>query len=500
MSSAKPSAPASLATAQPPPALFRFSLLTLLSVMTLAGFTSAIIFSPQWDTNERLLLAFWCAGLILGVSIGRFRGNSGVISGSLGAVVGCVAASSFVIHYRTWGAIAGTPLTTYLAFIVCVGWFAATCAALVYRAVATGWLERMWLNKRVRRVLLGVVGSIVSLLIVSQLFQQRRWQPAWDVDLKMRNWQPDPVFQISPRGDFLFTHADDENDFDPTDERSDSLFQFTPRGVVRRALIESIDQPHLALSPDGKWLAAGTSCYLSLFDLATGKNASVWKLKDIERFVQLQFNPAGELLVTTRSPRIQRCYVIDVTADPLPQPQLFPFAGAVFLDPTGEVLLKLHEAVDENSNWSIELVRRSDESTLGHIRDVSAPTLLSVSPGGKYVAVGSRVWKMAGSSLDVAGVVVGFTADQLAIVMHQRDTKTPPKGLPAWLLTVPFARHLHPQQRTGELQLVDLERNKIVARTARFADLTRAIAAQQGTSVVGVSGGHFRVWNVPLRK
>jgi hypothetical protein len=265
-------------------------------------------------------------------------------------------------------------------------------------------------------------------------------------------------------------------------------------------LSESIDQPHLALSPDGKWLAAGTSCYLSLFDLATGKNASVWKLKDIERFVQLQFNPAGELLVTTRSPRIQRCYVIDVMADPLPQPQVFPFTGGVFLDPTGEVLLEVHEAVDENSTWSIDLVSRSNEAPLGQIRDVPAPVSFSISPGGKYVAFGSRVWKLAGSTLDVAGVVVGFTADQRAIVLHQQDMKTPPKVIPAWLLTMPFARHLHPQQRTGELQLVDLERNKIVARTARFADLTRAGPSQQGNAVIGVAGGHFRVWKVPPRK
>jgi hypothetical protein len=466
--------------------------------MTLAGFTSAIVFSPHWDTDERLLLAFWCAGLILGVSIGRFRGNRGVISGGLGAVVGCLLATLFrsSMSLLLWD----RPITPYLAFVVCVGWFAAILAALAYRAVVTGWVERMWLNKRVRRVLLGVAGSLVSLLIVSQLFQQRRWQPAWEVDLRMRSWQPDPVFQISPRGDFLFTHVDDENDFDPTSERSDSLFQFTPRGVVRRELSESIDQPHLALSPDGNWLAAGTSCYLSLFDLATGKNASVWKLKDIERFVQLQFNPAGELLVTTRSPRIQRCYVIDVMADPLPQPQVFPFTGGVFLDPSGEVLLKVHEAVDENSNWSIDLVRRSNEAPLGHIRNVPAPVSFSISPGGKYVAFGSRVWKLAGSTLDVAGVVVGFTADQRAIVLHQQDMKTPPKGIPAWLLTMPFARHLHPQQRTGELQLVDLERNKIVARTARFTDLTRAGPSQQGNAVIGVSGGHFRVWKVPPRK
>jgi hypothetical protein len=486
-----------------PPTLFRFSLLTLLSVMTLAGFTSAIVFSPQWDADERLLLAFWCAGLILGVSIGRFRGNSGVISGGLGAVVGCLVATYLLLersYARQLTAWDGQPITPYLAFIVCVGWFAAILATLAYRAVATGWLERIWLNKRVRRVLLGVVGSLVSLLIITQLFQEPRWQPAWEVDLRMRSWQPDPVFQISPRGDFLFTHADDENDFDPTSERSDSLFHYTPRGVVSRELSESIDQPHLALSPDGKWLAAGTSCYLSLFDLATGKNASVWKLKDIERFVQLQFNPAGELLVTTRSPRIQRCYVMDVTADPLPQPQLFPFSGAIFLDPTGEVLLKLHEAEDETLNWSIDLVRRSDEASLGHIRDVPAPAAFSISPGGKFVAFGSRVWKLGGSTLDVAGVVVGFTADQRAIVMHQRDIKTPPKWIPAWLITMPFARHLHPQQITGELRLVDLDTNKIVARTARFANMVIASPAQQGKSVVGVSGSHFRVWNVPPRK
>jgi hypothetical protein len=199
--------------------------------MTLAGFTSAIVFSPHWDTDERLLLAFWCAGLMLGVSIGRFRGNGGVISGGLGAVVGCLVATTVLLersYARQLTAWEGQPITPYLAFIICVGWFAAIFAALAYRAVATGWLERMWLNKRVRRVLLGVAGSLVSLLIVSQLFQQRRWQPAWEVDLRMRSWQPDPVFQISPQGDFLFTHADDENDFDPTSERSDSLFQFTP--------------------------------------------------------------------------------------------------------------------------------------------------------------------------------------------------------------------------------------------------------------------------------
>jgi hypothetical protein len=152
-----------------------------------------------------------------------------------------------------------------------------------------------------------------------------------------------------------------------------------------------VDQPHLALSPTGKWMAAGTSCFVSLFDLATGKKVRVWKLKDIETITQMQFNVSGELLVTTRTPRIQRCYVIDVTRESLPQPQLFPFVGMLFLDPTGEVLVKMREPLDERARWSADLLRRSNQQLLRQVRAVPSPDLLKIAPGGKTLAFGNVV-------------------------------------------------------------------------------------------------------------
>jgi hypothetical protein len=503
VSSVKPTLPGTNTTEQPPPTLFRFSLLTLLSVMTLAGFVSAIVFSKHWDTDERLLLAFWCAGLILGVSIGRFCGNSGVISGGLGAVVGCTLATCLLLEksyarqqLTAWD---GQPITPYLAFIVVVGWFAAMFAALAYRAVATGWFERMWFNQRVRRVLLGVVGSLFCVLIVAQLWQERRWQPAWEVDLRTGKWDDTPVFQISPQGNFLFSHLD-RGDY--LTRQTDSLFQFTGRGVVRRDLSGAVDQPNLALSPDGNWLAAGTSCYVSLFDLATGKDASVWKLNDIEMITQMQFNAAGELLVISQTPRIQRCYVFDIACDPLPPPQLFPFAGRLLLDPTGDVLIKLYEGADENTGGSVEVVRRRDSELLGKLPDFPPIVPSHIAAGGRYLGSSNRVWQLEGTPLELAGQVIGFTADERAIVLDSQDANAPPVWLPAWLHEMPFVRHLHDDQSMVELQLVDLKTGKTVAKTARLAGLTKAQASQAGNAVVGISlpGSHFRVWKVPPRK
>jgi len=522
-----------------PRAFFRFSLLTLLSVTTLAAFVSALVFSPHWHLDERLLLAFWCAGLILGVSFGRARGSAGVLSGALGGAVACVFAAMIVMNrFEQPPEGAARNAITYLAFVVTVGSLAALAAAGGYQFVASGQVERIWQSKRARRITLFALGILACGLISWQQTMPRPWQPSWEINLQAEGLNDYQSLRLSPTGQFLFIQKSGKANHRFLVAQQAHVCELTPRGVIGRP-IEGLGHQltNYVLSPDGKRIAESSvpsahSKYfspgvnglgkrdtgpagLTLFDTTHWIFPRYWEWQaDLETGIFLQFNATSDrLVVTTHTPRIQRLYEIDLAQDKLPQPELFPFAGRLLLDPTGKVLIKIHDAAEADGPRRVEVVRRSDGQLLREMQDVLPASIFEhyvISPGGEYLAHSGtmfssepRVWKGNGkSSSAMPGSVLAFTGDGRAIV-HSTWHQRPPQWLPAWLLPMPFVRHAHGgDNHFGQLLLMDLLTGETQTFTAPFKNMGIALAADQGTVVLGATypEGHVRIWKVPPRQ
>jgi hypothetical protein len=521
---------------------WRFSLLTLLSVTTLAGFVSAIVFSPHWHFDERLLLAFWCAGLILGVSFGKARRSQGVLSGVLGGAVGCVIAAMIVLNrFEQLPEGAARNSTVYLVFVVTVGSLAALLVAGGYQFVASGRVERVWESKRARRITLLALGGLASGLIAWQLLRPQPWRPSWEIDLRAKDLHDNQSLRLSPTGQFLFVHKINQK----TNYRftvpavQGFVFELTPRGVIGGPTMLAYRPTNYVLSPDCKRIAVSIvpsessieswrisqglgkrntgPAGLSISDSTDWMFPRYWKWQaDAETATFLKFNATSDrLLVTTHTPRIQRLYVVDPTQDKLPQPELFPFAGRLLLDPTGEVLLKIHDPAEADGPRRVEVVRRRDGRLLGEMHDVPVSSYEHylnispvISPGGDYLAQRGtmrtdqpRVWNRNGKSTAMPGNVVAFTGDGRAIV--HRTWQRQAEWLPAWLLPMPFVRHAHEGKSFfGQMLLVDLVTGETQIATPAFKHMVIAQAAEQGTVVLGGTypEEYVRIWKVPPRQ
>lgn len=503
-----PEDPPSPPPASKSPPLFRFSLLTLLSITTLAGFVSAIVFSKHWDPDERLLLAFWCAGLILGVSVGKWRGSQGIVSGAVGAATGCLLAATLTMNgVIPLGEQAGRPDRPgqiYLAFVIAVGCVAALGLASFFQFFSGGGFARLWSSPRLRRTILIAVGVLLIGFICFQAAWPRPWQPRWEFELG-NTWPEDyPDTHLSPRGDFLFTNQSDGRAlrFDNINLR----FQFTDRGVVREKLPARSVGLMSVPSPNGEQLVDHFLSTAFVFNRQAQDAVHSWELDN--HITQKNFNTAGDrLLVTTNTPRIQRLYVIDWTQAKLPKAELFPFAGVLLLDPTGEVLVKLFDAVEETGERTAEVARRSDGEVLGRITGI--PTVgitdsarLCIAPGGEYLSLNDRVWKRTGEApLAMPGTVIGFTHDRRALIFCELKTGEHLQFIPAWLRPLPVIRHWFDGHESGEFQIVDLENGETLNKSASFPRMILADCAQQGTVVLGKTfpRAHIRVWKVPER-
>ena len=486
----------------------RFSLLTLLCLLTLAAFVSSVVFSPHWHPDERLLLAFWCAGLILGVSFGRARGSHGVLSGALGGAVGCVLATMFIINrFQQMPEGVARYRTVYLSFVVTLGSVFALGVAGCYHFVASGAVEILWLSQRVRRFAYFVSGSVLAALIIRQAFLERPWQPSWEIPVQATDINDFPTLRLSATGEYLFAMQTNSRVDPPTGKAK--IYQFTPSGVVSRKAPLDQQPRSYSLSRDGKWLAENRLGEFMLHNTETGALYQAWELaKNSQIAVQWQFNETSDrLLLTTHTPRIQRLYVLDPAEVQLPQAELFPFAGKLLLDPTGEVLIKLHDATEAYAARKVEVVRRSDGALLGEMHDV--PELATeqyyvVAPGGKYLANTHHVWKLdAHTSTAMTGVVLGFTADERAIVHTQSQRQEPPEWVPVWLLPMPVLRHAYDSRSYfRQLYIVDLATGKTLSATPRFKGMSIGMASEQGNVVLGATwpDAHVRIWKVPPRK
>lgn len=488
--------PSAAQSSAPPPALvsFRFSLLSLLSVTTLAGFTSAVVFSQGWDPLERLLLAFWGAGLILGASAGRARGKHGIFSGGLGASLGC-ALATLVCYDENFAIVS--------IFVIVTGWLLAVAMATVYDALLSGAIETWWARRLIRRAVYAICGLMVLCLIGSQAANRPVWKPAWEQRIGVpSNFSVLPKIILSPIGDRLLENESSSLSFSgATELNTGRTHALTPRGLVE----VPFSLPwgfEAAFSPDGTRIALGRGPRLELYDVRTGRR--LWErrldLNPLEVVLHHRFSRDGQrIYVTTHTPRIQRLRVLDVDGGAGAGLELFPFAGQLFVSDGGDKLVKFLDPTEENSGRAIEIVDLIHAQTIGRFDDIPGIEKPIFNLAGDRLALGSQIWKLPHSQPQSAGGrVIGLLTNRRALVL---DREAPPNYvhnlLPSWLQQMPFVRHLRTADRTSQLRICN-EAGQTLRATPWLADLHQVeLSANQRIAVSASREGLIRVWKVP---
>ncbi|QDU25786.1 hypothetical protein ETAA8_08570 [Anatilimnocola aggregata] len=487
---------------------FRFSLLTLLSAMTLAAVTSAVLFSRHWHADERLLMAFWCAGLLIGTSFGRARGTHGIYSGALGAVVGCLIAA-FMFDESLYP-LSGTStyesglLAPYLMFVVVCGWPLAIFAAAVYHAAVQGVLER-WFQRYVSIRSLIVGGGLLVVIVVAwQLLAARSWLPRAETSFSAGKpgFSTFATLSLADNGNVFVAYSPFAQVFgNPAAPR---LYRLQGGRLLDEELRIPFQVRQLALSPNGQQVAlyGDHEPAIFLFDLSQQQVTREAKLNipSSATLSHLRFSADGNhLFATTTSPRIQRFHVIDVADQPAASAQLFPFAGQLFCSSSGQLLVKVISSNDETDEASAEIIHGTEQAVLHRLTDVRLNMAPIFSPDERRVALGNRVWdRSTGETLILPGEVVGFTARGDAVVMRKNLRQKWPGFLPPWLMRMPFVRHLYSPDEFGQLVLIDQATGKTVAATEWLSSLKHANVSGDGHVVASCSaGGTIRLWTVP---
>jgi hypothetical protein len=470
---------------------FRFSLLTLLSVTTLAGFTSAVVFSPGWDPLERLLMAFWCAGLLLGVSIGRARGKPGMFSAGLGASLGCMLAT-LMLH----------PVDSLvLTFAIVTGWFLAVGMTAIYHALLTGIVESWWQLCFFRLAIYSFAASSVVSLVVWQALSDRPWRPTWE--LKVAFDPRDSLdFALSPQGDRLLTTVDSRYGYVNPD-LAGQMHELAPRVVVSQPLSLGWGFEALTFSPDGLQVAATHGTQFRVFAASSG-HITYTQLLDTRHIEQQPLLPARfgpnskQLLVTTHTPRIQRLHTYDLTNTDSPHIELFPFAGQLLLSADGSRLVKFFDAEDENGERRVEIMDLNSWQTSARIDDVPRVVPPVFSRDGKRFALGDRIWTLpAGPPRNAGGEVIGLLSGGRVLIKEQARDHWP-GWLPDWLHEMPFLRHLHSRETNCRLCLRDETTGRLIRATPWLENIDRVqLSANERVAAATSSTGQFRIWKVP---
>lgn len=498
----EPSAASPSTATSSPLAPFRFSLLTLLSVTTLAGLVSAVMFSRGWDPVERLLMAFWCAGLLLGVSIGRARGKPGIYSAGLGAALGC-ALATFVMNSGSFASFLRSEslLGPFLTFVICAGWFLAVGVAALYHALLTGMMESWWQQRLVRRTIYVVSGLAVFGIVAWQVVQSRAWKPAWELQAGFDNMSGGvPDIYLSPQGDQWLVGPNSPQ-LNRDSERKAQLHELTPRGLVSRPF--PLEWHYLAVfSPDGKQIAIGRNELIRVSDVPSGTIAwsRVLELNSSEEVVHHQFSADGQqLLLTTHTPRIQRLYLFDATSGQPAKTELFPFAGHLVISKGGRWLLKFNDAEDENNELTVEVVDLATRETICRLSDVARLEMPVFSAAGDRLALGNRVWNLStGQSRSLGAEVVGLLGNGRAVIVEHVAHNRWPGFMPAELQQMPFVKHLHSHETRSRLKVIDEANGQTLRATPWLENISVVeLSVNQRTVASTSRAGLIRIWKVP---
>lgn len=406
----------------------RFSLRTLLVLMTLAAIASGALFSQRSsDRDEAIFVLCWPVGLLVGIRVGRWRRRSGILEGALGGSISCVVASVLATTYSRppW-----LDLSEYLALSVPTGFvFAGALAAIFWYL-----LDAPPLSGRSLRWfrICGGVGLLFGAagLIAWGYVQATVWAPRIEIpNPQARYVNPDyrSLCAISPQGQYLavqwltYHHA-------PKDIE---LFQVGRRRLqqIKLAALPE-DAQSIQFAPDETWLAFLESQRLQIVPLP-GEQARSQSLA--VRYPG--YHDTGEELTISRDgQQVFACWHSDLvqrleifSSDKLRdhRNQHFTFQGQLSVSPSGKWLVKVHQPrnktgyFDFKQPMSAEIVRAAD---LRMVREHVIQAKLDVPenrPGHYYQSLQDVINEMFPDSQ----IRLVSEADSLAVRGYAKDAE-----------------------------------------------------------------------------
>lgn len=472
--------------------------------MTLAGIVSSVLFSPNWKTDERLLMSFWSAGLLVGASASRACGKSGIFSAGFGAVVGCL-----LVHKFGPMAVHEDLSSAYLMFIIVVGWSLAVILVAAYHELLTGGFERLLSAGTTTRNLLLFAIVTGALAFVGNRVLDDTWRPVAEL---RRVPQIDGVplrLHLSAAGNVLVLHASRQMS---SFEGEHHLEIFRKQGSRFAKTKLKLDRPlpdgALTLRPDGEqvFMVDRLLSEIRVRDLQL--SASATSIPIAEDVNQIAFHPDNrQLFVTTITPRIQRLRTIDLARPAIGRPELFPFAGRLYVSPSGQLIARVTQAESETREAGIELgefelgLFTREGELLARLPDVSQLAQPLFSPDDQRVAIGERVWSRRSNEVaSLPNRVRGFAGNQHVVVLRDGIPPVWRGYVPEWFTEMPFVRHAFRRGYLGQLLLVDLSTGKVVARSLKMPGWNDVVVSHDGRTVAGVMvSGQIQLWSVPQR-
>lgn len=327
----------------------RFSLRTLLELLTFAAIVSCALFSRELYRDESVFLLGFPAGLWVGRSIGRWRGRSGVLEAALGGGVGCAIASGLASECLP----RQLDLAEYLAVSIpaglLLGGALAGCYWLLVDAPPT-W--RAW-----RRALLSIVVILGVAAIAAWGYRRATdWSPRLEVVNKrlydqVQSMQSHPdsckICAFSPQGNYLAWQW--ENNWYGTNKKEIELFKIERRRLTPVKLDAlTPDASSIVFAPDEKSLAflKERSPRMHVIDLQGRETQSAEVRSPDYHFLdnELAFSRDGqEIFACWHTEHVRQWTAFARDSLQEQRSHSFAFDGRLFVSPSGKWLVKLHQ-------------------------------------------------------------------------------------------------------------------------------------------------------------
>ena len=364
----------------------RFSLRTLLELLTFAAIVSCALFSRELYRDESVFLLGFPPGLWVGRSIGRWRGRSGVLEAALGGGVGCAIASGLASECLP----RQLDLAEYLAVSIpaglLLGGIVAGCYWLLVDAPPS-W--RAW-----RKAILSIVVILgVAALAAWGYRRATDWSPRFEVANRFLDQQTHAdsrrICAFSPQGNYLAWQR--ENTWYTTERKQIELFKIAGRRL-QPVKLDALtpDVWSIVFAPDELSLAflKERSPRMHVIDLQGRETHSAEVRSPDYHFLdnELTFSRDGREIFAcwhTEHVRQWTAFARDTLQEQ--RSHSFAFTGRLFVSPSGKWLVKLHQKrsrtgwIDRSVPARAEIVATAD---LNVVREYEIRADLRVPPAG----------------------------------------------------------------------------------------------------------------------